>query len=226
MGQKVHPFILRLGFIRNWNSRWFAKSTAFARFVSEDYAVRKFIRAKFKQAGIANIVIERLADKVKIRIYSSRPALVIGRHGSEIERLREDLNNIVKNEISIDIEEVKNPALDAQLVAQAVAAQIEKRVAFRRAVKRAMEQSMNAGAKGIRVCCAGRLNGAEMSRTETYKIGKVPLSTFRADIDYGFTEALTTYGLIGVKVWLYKGEILPEKKTAPSDAEAPALKKG
>ena len=207
MGQKVHPYVLRLGFIRTWQSRWFATGNNFAKFIKQDYDVRKFIKKRFKQAAVSKIVIERLAEKVKIRIFSARPGIIIGRHGADIERLREDLNTMLKQELSIDIEEIKNPALDAQLVSENIAMQLEKRIAFRRAVKRAMEQSMNAGAKGIRTCCAGRLNGAEMSRTETYKTGKVPLQTFRADIDYGFSEALTTYGLIGVKVWIYKGEI-------------------
>ena len=211
MGQKVHPLILRMGFIRTWHSRWFAKGGNYAKFIEQDYKIRKFIKNRFKQAAVSKIVIERLANKIKIHIYSARPGIIIGRHGADIERLREDLNNLVKTEISIDIEEVKNPALDAQLVAENIAMQQEKRVAFRRAVKRAMEQTMNAGAKGIRTCCAGRLNGAEMSRTETHKVGKVPLQTFRADIDYGFAEALTTYGLIGVKVWIYKGDILNKK---------------
>lgn len=211
MGQKVHPFVLRVGFIRTWHSRWFAKTNDYAKFIKQDYDVRKFIRKRFKQAAVSNIIIERLANRIKIRIYSARPGIIIGRHGADIERLREDLNNILKTEVSIDIEEVKNPSIDAQLVAQNISFQLEKRVAFRRAVKRAMEQSMNAGAKGIRVSCSGRLNGAEMSRTETYKQGKVPLQTLRADIDYGFNEALTTYGLIGVKVWIYKGEILTKK---------------
>jgi small subunit ribosomal protein S3 len=167
-------------------------------------------------------VIERLADKIRIRIYSARPGIIIGRHGADIERLREDLNSIVKTEVSIDIEEVKNPALDAQLVAENIAMQLEKRIAFRRAVKRAMEQSMTAGAKGIRTCCAGRLNGAEMSRTEMYKQGKVPLQTLRADIDYGFAEALTTYGLIGIKVWIYKGEVLSRKSISEAERTAEA----
>ena len=217
MGQKVHPFILRVGFIRTWQSRWFAKPKDYARFIHQDYKIRKFIKARFKQAAISKIIIERLADRLKLRILTARPGIVIGRHGADIERLREDLNSIIKNEISIDIEEIKNPACDAQLVAENVAFQLEKRVAFRRAVKRAMEQSMNAGAKGIRVCCAGRLGGAEMSRTETYRQGKIPLSTFRADIDYGFAESLTTYGLIGVKVWIYKGEILSKKEIRGAD---------
>jgi len=211
MGQKVHPFVLRVGFIRTWHSRWFAKAKDYPRFIKDDYEIRKLIKTRFKQAAISKIIIERLAEKTRIRIYTARPGIIIGRHGADIERLREDLNNMVQNEVSIDIEEVKNPALDAQLVSENVALQIEKRVMFRRAVKRAIETSMNAGAKGIRICSAGRLNGAEMSRTETYKQGKVPLQTFRADIDYGFAEALTTYGLIGIKVWLYKGDVLLEK---------------
>jgi len=214
MGQKVHPLALRLGFIRTWHSRWFAGPKDFAKFIKQDYDIRKFIKKRFKQAAVSKIIIERLADRIRIRIHSARPGIIIGRHGADIERLREDLNNLVKQELSIDIEEVKNPAIDAQLVSENIALQLEKRVAFRRAVKRAMEQSMNSGAKGIRISCAGRLNGAEMSRTEMYKQGKVPLQTFRADIDYGFAEALTTYGLIGVKVWIYKGDILA-KKTLP-----------
>ncbi|MDD2689238.1 MAG: 30S ribosomal protein S3 [Candidatus Omnitrophica bacterium] len=211
MGQKVHPFILRMGIIRTWHSRWFANAKDYPKFIYEDYTIRKFIKARFKQAAISSIIIERLADKLKIRIRTARPGIIIGRHGADIERLREDLSNMVKTEMSIDIEEVKNPPLDAQLVAENISLQIEKRVAFRRAVKRAMEQTMNAGAKGVRVTCAGRLNGAEMSRTETYKQGKVPLQTLRADIDYGFAESLTTYGLIGVKTWIYKGEILTKR---------------
>jgi small subunit ribosomal protein S3 len=212
MGQKVHPFVQRIGIIRTWHSRWFAKSRDYPLYILQDYKIRDFIKKRFKQAAISKIIIERLAERVKIRIFSARPGIIIGRHGADIERLREDLNNIVTNEISIDIEEVKNPAIDAQLVSANVALQIEKRVAFRRAVKRSIEQTMSAGAKGIRISCAGRLNGAEMSRTETYKQGKVPLQTLRADIDYGFSESLTTYGLIGIKVWVYKGEILSKKE--------------
>ncbi len=208
MGHKVSPLLLRIGFIRQWHSRWFAKTKDFPLFIQQDYKIRKFIKSKFKQAAISKIVIERLAERIKIRIFSARPGIIIGRHGSDIERLRSDLNGLVKNELSIDIQEVNNPAWDAQLVAENIALQQEKRIAFRRAVKRAMEQSIQAGVKGIRVSCSGRLNGAEMSRKETYKIGKVPLQTLRADIDYGFAEALTTYGLIGVKVWIYKGDIL------------------
>ena len=208
MGHKVSPLLLRMGFIRQWHSRWFAKPKEFAPLIQQDYKIRKFIKSKFKQAAISKVVIERLADKVKVRIFSARPGIIIGRHGSDIERLRSDLSGLVKRELSIDIQEVNKPAWDAQLVAENIALQQEKRIAFRRAVKRAMEQSIQAGVKGIRVSCSGRLNGAEMSRKETYKIGKIPLQTLRADIDYGFAEALTTYGLIGVKVWIYKGDIL------------------
>lgn len=219
MGQKVNPIVLRLGFIRNWDSRWFAKAKDYPRFVKEDYDIRKFIKTNFKQAAVAKIIVERLANKVKIRILSARPGIIIGRHGADIERLRGNLNKMVNNEVSIDIEEIKNPSLDAQLVSENIALQLEKRVAFRRAVKRAMEQTMNAAAKGVRVSCSGRLNGAEMSRTETYKQGKVPLQTLRADIDYGFAEAMTTYGLIGVKVWIFKGEILTKRGVAPVQAQ-------
>ena len=208
MGQKVSPIILRVGYIKNWSSRWFAKSKDYPKFIKEDYDIRRFIKKKFKQAAIANILVERLADRIKVRILAARPGIIIGRRGADIETLREDLNAMLKREVSIDIEEVKNPTLNAQLVSENVALQIEKRVAFRRAVKRAIDQSITAGAEGIKVICAGRLGGAEMSRVETYKQGKLPLSTLRADIDYGFTEALTTYGLIGVKVWIYRGDIL------------------
>lgn len=208
MGHKVPPLIQRIGIIKTWNSRWFADRKDYSKFIAEDFKIRKFIKSKFKQAAIPKIIIERLAGRIKIRILSARPGIIIGRHGADIERLREDLNSMVKKEISIDIEEVKNPALDAQLVAENVALQIERRVAFRRAIKRAIEQTMSAGAKGVKVICAGRLGGAEMSRKETYKQGKIPLSTFRADIDYGFAESLTTYGLIGIKAWIYKGDIL------------------
>jgi len=212
MGQKVSPLVLRIGFIKNWNSLWFAKKREFAQYIKEDYLIRKHIKAKFVQAAISKIVIERLANKVKIKILTARPGVIIGRHGADIERLRQELEGIVKEELAIDIEEIKNPAIEAQLIAENISFQLQKRIAFRRAMKRAIEQSMNSGAQGVRISCAGRLGGAEMSRRETYKQGKVPLQTLRADIDYGFAEALTTYGVIGVKVWVYKGEILPEVK--------------
>jgi small subunit ribosomal protein S3 len=235
MGQKVHPFIQRIGIIRNWNSRWFAKPKDFGRYIEEDYKIREFIKKKFKQAAVANVIIERLIDKVRVIIFTARPGIIIGRHGADIERLREDLNSMVEREIAIDIEEVKNPALDAQLVSNNIAMQIEKRIGFRRAVKRALEQSLTAGAKGIKISVAGRLDGAEMCRTETYKSGKVPLQTLRADIQYGFTESLTTYGLIGTKVWIYKGEVLdknaltedmgPQQNIKPEEARPKFQKK-
>lgn len=220
MGQKVHPLILRIGFIKDWNSRWFAKPKDYPHFIEEDYRIRKFIKRKFKQAAISKIIIERLAERIKIRILTARPGIIIGRRGADIESLRADLNSMLKKEISIDIEEIKEPALDAQLVGENVALQLEKRIGFRRAVKRTIEHSMSAGAKGIKIICAGRLDGAEMSRAETYKQGKIPLATLRADIDYGFAEALTTYGLIGIKVWIYKGDILITKKSVKEAAVA------
>jgi len=219
MGQKVHPFLQRIGFIRTWQSRWFARPKDYAKFIKEDYTIRKFIKTRFKQAAISKVLIERLAERIRIRILSARPGIIIGRHGSDIERLREDLNSILKKELSIDIEEVKKPALDAQLVAENVALQLEKRIAFRRAVKRAIEQTMGQGAEGIKITCAGRLGGAEMSRTETYKQGKIPLATLRADIDYGLAESLTTYGLIGIKVWIYKGDLLSKKADEEAETE-------
>ncbi|MDD5236655.1 MAG: 30S ribosomal protein S3 [Candidatus Omnitrophica bacterium] len=208
MGHKVSPVVLRIGFIKDWQSHWFAKTKDLPAFVEEDQKIRIFIKNRFKQAAVSKIIVDRLSDRVKIRILSARPGIIIGRHGADIERLRADLGNIIKNNVSIDIEEIKNPAMDAQLVAENIAMQMEKRIAFRRAMKRAIEQTMSAGAKGIKISCAGRLGGAEMSRRETYKQGKIPLMTFRADIDYALAESLTTYGLIGVKVWIYKGEIL------------------
>lgn len=226
MGQKVHPYIQRMGLDRidgkkrTWLSLWFARPKNFARFVVEDRKVRQYIKKKFRQAAVSKISIERLAERVKIRIASARPGIIIGRHGADIERLRDELNNILKTEVSIDIEEIKNPGLDAQLVAENISLQIEKRIAFRRAIKRAIEQSMSAGAKGVKICCAGRLGGAEMCRTETYKQGKIPLQTLRADIDYGFAESFTTYGLIGTKVWIFKGDTLIEKSEVTQSEEA------
>ncbi len=212
MGHKVNPNLLRIGYIKNWNSVWFAKRKDFAKFIEQDYKIRKLIKAKFKSAAISKIIIERLSDKVKIKIHSARPGIIIGRHGQDIEKLRSDVNTIVKQEVAIDIIEVKSPATDAQLVSENIALQLEKRIAFRRAMKRAIEQALLNGAKGIKVKASGRLGGAEMSRSEGYKQGKIPLSTLRADIDYGFSEALTTYGLIGVKAWIYKGDILLARK--------------
>ena len=212
MGQKVHPLALRIGYTKNWRSLWFAERREFANNIKEDYKIRKYINEKFKQAAVSMIVVERLAEQIKIRIHSARPGVIIGRRGADIDRLRGDLGGITKKEIQIDIQEIKNPSIDAQLVSQNIAFQLEKRVAFRRAMKRAMEQARAAGAKGIKIRCSGRLGGAEMARTEKYYEGKVPLQTLRADIDYGFSEALTTYGLLGVKVWIYKGDVIKDQQ--------------
>lgn len=210
MGQKVHPLILRIGIIKNWTSPWYANRKNYAQFINEDYQIRKFIKTRAVQAAISKIVIQRMAEKLVIKIHTARPGVLIGRHGSEIERLRSDLQDIIKKEFSIEIEEVKNPSSDAQLISENIAFQIVKRIAFKRAMKRAIEQAINSGAQGVKISASGRLGGAEMSRRETYKEGKVPLQTFRANIEYGFYEALTTYGLIGVKVWVYKGDVLPK----------------
>ena len=212
MGQKVHPYALRLGFIKDWKSLWFAKKKDFAQLLYEDIKIRKYIKNSFSNAGIANIIIERAKNRVRIILHTSRPGVVIGRRGADIDRLRDELQETTGKQIFIDIKEIKNPAIEAQLVAENVAFQLEKRVAFRRAMKKAIETAMNAGAGGIKISCAGRLGGAEMSRREGYRRGKIPLQTFRADIDYGATVARSTYGAIGVKVWIYKGEIYTQKK--------------
>jgi small subunit ribosomal protein S3 len=212
VGHKVSPLIQRIGFIKTWNSIWYAKPNEYYNFLEEDVKIRRYIKATFKQAAVANIVIERLAGKVRVKIHTARPGVIIGRHRVDIEKLSEKIKDITHDkEVSIDLVEIKNPFTHAQLVAENVAFQLEKRVAFRRAIKRAMEQVKEAGIKGMKITCAGRLGGAEIARSEKSKYGKIPLMTLRADIDYGFSEALTTYGLIGVKVWLYKGDALLEK---------------
>jgi len=212
VGQKVHPYVQRLGISKDWRSLWFSERRAdFSKNVVEDAKIRKFILKKFVQAAVSHVVIERVADQVRIKIASARPGMIIGRRGADIDKLKEELSSITKKEIAVDIIEIKNPSLDATLVAQSVAFQIEKRVAFRRAMKRAIEQCLQSGVKGVKISAAGRLGGAEMSRRETYREGSIPLQTLRADMDYGFVEAVTTYGIIGVKVWLYKGEVLRER---------------
>jgi small subunit ribosomal protein S3 len=226
MGQKVHPLIQRIGIIKDWQSQWFAPLKEYPKYVYEDYNIRKFIKSRLKFAAISKIIIERLSNRIRIKIQTARPGMIIGRHGQEIERLREDINSLVNKEVSIDIEEVKEPMRDAQLVAENVAFQLQKRVAFRRAIKRAIEQSVNAGAMGIKISVAGRLGGAEMSRRETYKEGKIPLQTLRADIDFGFSEAHTAYGTIGVKVWIYKGDTVIDRKSEQPGAEQQAQEGG
>jgi small subunit ribosomal protein S3 len=207
LGQKVHPIGLRLGVIRSWDSKWFAKKE-YANLVYEDSEIRKFLKEKLYHAGISRIEIARAADRARIRIHTARPGIVIGKKGAEIEALKRQLELIVRREVMIDIQEVRKPEMDATLVAENIALQLTRRVAFRRAMKKAVSSSLKFGAKGVRVACAGRLGGAEMARREWYREGRVPLHTLRADIDYGTAVAKTTYGVIGVKVWIFKGEVL------------------
>lgn len=210
MGQKTHPYGFRLGIIKTWNSKWYA-SQNYAKFLHEDIRIRQFLKKRLYHAGISKIEIERAANKdrrAKINIYTARPGLVIGRKGAEIENLKRELVKITDKELILNIIEVKRPEIDAQLVAENVASQIERRVSFRRAMKRNVSQAMKFGAKGIKIMCSGRLAGAEIARSEWYREGRVPLQTIRADIDYGFAEARTKYGVIGVKVWIYKGDVL------------------
>ncbi|WP_066640497.1 30S ribosomal protein S3 [Desulfolucanica intricata] len=214
MGQKVNPKGLRIGIIKDWDSKWFADKKSFSNLLLEDVKIRKFIKNKLYAAGISKVQIERAANRVKISIHTAKPGIVIGRGGAEVEGLRKQLEKMTGKQVNINIVEVKTPEIDAQLVAENIALAIEKRIAFRRAMKQNVSRSMKMGAKGIRVACSGRLAGAEIARTEWYSEGKVPLHTLRADIDYGFAEADTTYGKIGVKVWIYKGEVLPEVKAA------------
>jgi len=210
LGQKVHPIGFRLGVIQTWDSKWFA-TRDYPKLVYEDRLIRDYIKARLSHAGIARVEVERAANKAKIRIHTARPGIVIGKKGAEIEALRQDLERKFKREILIDIQEVRRPELDATLVAENVALQLVRRVAFRRAMKRAVTAALKFGAKGVRVACAGRLGGAEMARREWYREGRVPLHTLRADIDYGTAMANTTYGIIGVKCWIYKGDILPKR---------------
>ncbi len=207
MGQKVNPIGLRLGIVKTWDSRWFGGKN-YAEYILEDYKLRKFIKDKLYHAGVSRIEIERSSKRVRLRIYTSRPGIVIGKKGAEISQLKKDIEKITDREILIDIQEVRKPEIDAQLVAENVALQIVRRVAFRRAMKRGVSSAMRFGALGVKIICSGRLGGAEMARTEWYHEGRVPLHTLRADIDYGFIDAHTTYGVIGVKVFIFKGEIL------------------
>jgi small subunit ribosomal protein S3 len=211
VGQKTLPTGNRLGIIRTWESRWFAKKD-YANSLLEDITVRKLIKKRLYHAGISRIEIERFGEKMRIAIRTARPGIVIGKKGAEAEKLRKEMADFTGKEVSIDIKEVRKPEVDAQLVAENIAMQLEKRIAFRRAMKKSVASSMRFGALGIKVMCSGRLAGAEIARTEWYRQGRVPLHTFRADIDYGFAEARTTYGVIGVKVWLYHGDILPEAR--------------
>src|SRR5476651_1620894 len=212
MGQKVHPIGMRLGIVKDWSSRWYAPSKDFADTLCADIKVREYLHKKLALAGISKIQIDRPARNAKITVYTARPGVIIGKSGKEIETLRDEINKILNIPVHISIEEVRKPELDAKLVAEAVAQQLEKRVMFRRAMKRAVTTAMRLGAKGIKICVSGRLGGTEIARSEWYREGRVPLHTLRADIDYGLAEAFTTYGVIGVKVWIFKGEVIGDIK--------------
>jgi len=225
MGQKVHPTGIRLGITKDWTSKWYADSKDFGNFLHNDLMVRDFLQKKLAAASISRIQIERPARNARITIHSARPGLVIGKKGEDIERLRNEVSEMMGIPVHINIEEVRKPELDATLVAQGIAQQLEKRIMFRRAMKRAVTNSMRLGAQGVKINVAGRLNGAEIARNEWYREGRVPLHTLRADIDYGFAEANTTYGIIGVKVWIFKGEVFERgEASAAAEAEKPAAK--
>ncbi|ANV98256.1 30S ribosomal protein S3 [Helicobacter enhydrae] len=231
MGQKVNPIGLRLGINRNWTSRWFPGSQITPSSILEDHKIRKFLKKELYYAGVSEIIIEKAAKKLRVTVVAARPGLIIGKKGADIEKVKETLKKIVQKEVAINIKEVKRPQADAQLAAESVATQLERRVAFRRAMKKVMQAAMKSGAKGIKVKVSGRLAGAEMARTEWYMEGRVPLHTLRAKIDYGFAEAMTTYGIIGVKVWIFKGEVLHkgiqvEKKEEATREERPKTRRG
>lgn len=223
MGQKVHPIGFRLGGIQDWQSKWFATKN-YAHDLHEDLKIREVILRGLTYAGISKVIIERFGQKMKVSIHTARPGIVIGKGGSEVERLRKSLQGLTSQEIHIDIHEIRQPEVDAQLVAENIALQLKKRVSFRRAMKQGVATAMRFGAKGIKISCAGRLAGSEIARTEWYREGRVPLHTIRGDIDYGLAESATTYGRIGVKVWIFKGEILPEPKQPTVDSEEPKKK--
>ncbi|MDZ4694451.1 MAG: 30S ribosomal protein S3 [Deltaproteobacteria bacterium] len=210
MGQKTHPIGLRLGIVRGWNSKWFADKE-FANWLHEDVRLKRYVKEKLGHAGVAAVEVERAASKIKINIFTARPGIVIGKRGAGVETLKADVQKLTKSEVFLNIQEVRKAETNAQLVAESVATQLERRVAFRRAMKKSIQTAMKFGSKGIRLMCAGRLGGADMSRTEWYHEGRVPLHTLRADIEYGFAEAMTTYGKIGVKCWIFKGEVLPQR---------------
>ena len=219
MGQKMHPHGLRVGVIKDWNSKWYADSKNFSDYLVEDYKIREVLKKKLFAAGISKIEIERTAKIVRVNVYAAKPGLVIGKGGNLAETTKLEVQKMIGKDVSLNIVEVKNIDLDAQLVAENICAQLEKRISFRRAMKQAMQKTMKAGALGIKTAVSGRLGGADMARTEFYKEGTIPLQTLRADIDYGFYEADTTYGKIGVKVWIYKGEVLGKKKANTEGGE-------
>ncbi len=212
MGQKVNPHGLRVGIIKDWDSKWYANDKTFNEYLVEDFKIREYIKKELYLSGVSKIEIERAANKIKATVHTAKPGMVIGKGGAGVEELRQNLEKITKKSVAVNIEEIKVPELDAQLVAENIASQLERRVTFRRAMKQAIQRTMRTGALGIKTQVSGRLGGADMARTEGYSEGTIPLQTLRADIDYGFAEANTTYGKIGVKVWIYKGEVLPTKK--------------
>ena len=217
MGQKVHPSGVRVGIIKDWTAKWYADSKDFADYLVEDQKIRKFLKKKLYAAGISDIEIERTAKMIKVNVHAAKPGIIIGKGGAGAESLKAELTKLIGKDININIVEVKSVDTDAQLVAENIAGQLERRISFRKAMKQCMQKSMKAGALGIKTAVSGRLGGADMARTEFYKEGTIPLQTLRADIDYGFAEADTTYGKIGVKVWIYKGEVLPTKKVEGGD---------
>ena len=214
MGQKMDPHGLRVGIIKDWDSKWYANKKDFADNLVEDYEIRRFLKKSFADAGVSKVEIERTAKSIRANIYTGKPGIALGKGGEKVNKVRENLTKKFKKDINVNVVEVKNPDVDAQLVAENIAGQIEKRISYRKAMKQCMAKAMKANAKGIKTACSGRLAGAEIARSEFYREGTIPLQTLRADIDYGFAEANTTYGKIGVKVWIYKGEVLPTKKDA------------
>jgi small subunit ribosomal protein S3 len=221
LGQKTHPVGNRLGIVKSWNSKWFAKK-GYADLLNEDINIRRLVKEKLFHAGISKVEIERTGQKVKVNIYAARPGIIIGKKGAEVDKFKKELEEKTKKQITIDIKEIRKPETDAQLIAENIALQLERRVAFRRAMKKSVSSATRLGALGIKVACAGRLAGAEIARSEWYREGRVPLHTFRADIDYGFTEAKTTYGQIGIKVWVYKGDVLTDSSLVRSQGHKEA----
>lgn len=217
MGQKVNPYGFRTGYIYDWKSRWFSKRQDFPKLLLEDVKIRKFIKKALSTAAVSKIEIERASDKIRVLIYTARPGIIIGRRGAEIEKLKEELRSITAKEVLIDIKDIKNPNIDAQLVSENIAFQIEKRIPHKRAMKKSVQAALDSGAQGVKIICSGRLGGAEIARRESYRIGSIPAQTLRADVDYGFSEAFTTYGLIGVKVWIYKGDKVLDKAEEPAE---------
>ena len=215
MGQKVHPIGFRVGITRGWNSHWFAKHN-FGDLLLDDLRIRKYVKERLSHAGVSNVEIERASERARINIWTARPGIIIGKRGAEVDRLKADLQELTGNQVNVNIKEVRKAEMDAQLVAENIAMQLERRIAFRRAMKKAVTSALRFGAKGVKIQCSGRLGGAEIARTEWYREGRVPLQTLRADIDYGFAEGKTTYGIIGVKVWIFRGEMIRQARKTPS----------